>query len=201
MEYLKDRTFELFRYTLPGVFIIIVSLLFDKNVTFPTEIVDIYFSKISTGGTIGLLALGFVVGFVMDEISGKIIGLVVKNTKIEKDYTSNSNLTTPEKYVLIREVSPVNYKMVENLNVYRGMFKNLVLGLIVLGIVSIIKISYTNYKILWGVILLISIMSIYSLILKYKKFTGWVLQDVDSIIDLKDQIVRFRKQSDNIGNK
>jgi hypothetical protein len=187
MDYIKERTFEIFRYTLPGVFLISIILLLDNRISTPFDVYNLYFKEIPAVSAIGIIMFGFIIGFVIDYFTGISVNKLRKKTN-KSNFENSAILNHSQKYALIREICPANFHHIENWNVYKGMCNNLAFGFLVLFGISICKTFASDDKLIWIIIIFISIISIISLLLNASKFNRWALGDIDAVIDMIEEI-------------
>lgn len=106
MEKIFHSTFDFFSHALPGLFIIGAFFVLGEDVSTLRDVFN-QATQIPLEGGIMLLALGYVIGFLIypfGRIMYKKIGFRIWNKKIE----NNVELRISDKYVLIREHSPNN---------------------------------------------------------------------------------------------
>ncbi|MEL6672833.1 MAG: hypothetical protein AAFR61_11600 [Bacteroidota bacterium] len=185
MEYLKDRTYEVFRYTLPGIFFIGVLALTDSSIWGTDDI----FRKLPKEdwllSSLLIIFAGFVVGIVIDQLAGFATQRIWKN-RYQADYASESKLSESQKYALIREKSPANYRQIENSNAQKGMCENLAFGCTALFFVSLYKI-FVVQGMFWVFMVMFSVIATLTLIMKARKFKTWTAQDIDATVDMIQQ--------------
>ncbi|MEO1263861.1 MAG: hypothetical protein AAFZ15_33960 [Bacteroidota bacterium] len=182
MDYLKDRTFELFRYTIPGVFMILVCLMLDSRVNTPFDLYEIHLQGASTSSVLFAMFFGYIAGLIIDEMALYLIRKFFRK-KLKPVYASSTNLTLPQKYALLREKSVANYKNIENHIVISGMCRNLSLGFLFLSVVAAVKLFLFDDLNVWLSMLLVALLSMVCLYVKSRKFLQWWLQDMDAAVD------------------
>ena len=186
MDYLKDRTFELFRYTIPGVFMILVCLMMDHRIASPIDLYEVHLRGAATASILLALFFGYIAGLIVDEIA-LFLSRTLFSKKLKPVYTSDTKLSLPQKYALLREKSPPNYKNVENHIVISGMCRNLAVGFLLLTTIAIIKIIWQGHLEIWIPVFLIAVLSVICLYVKSRKFLQWWLQDIDAAVDLIEE--------------
>ena len=185
MEYLKERTFELFRYTLPGLFVILVFLNVDERVKTPLDILEYQLKDLSTEVIILTLVLSFVLGLIVDQLASRLSRMLYKK-RLKPEYSSGIKLTWTEKHALLRGLASANYKQIENWNAFKGMCRNLAFGFLLLFIISLIKLILTKAIFAWVVTMIISIIGALSLASQARVYSTWAIQDIDAAVDLFD---------------
>lgn len=185
MEYLKLRTFEIFRYIIPGAFMGYILILLDSScLRFLHPFLNTT-SKWTIGtGTVFVIA-SFIIGLTVDQLSQPIskIGRKFSWIKSESEFISKSNFSSPEKYTLVRQFSPENFNYVEMWNTLKGTHLNLSTDFLILFVVSLIKFYQTTYKLEWGGIGIVSILAYFLLLKKGVLYGIWAHQDLDSAVD------------------
>lgn len=182
MEYLKERTFEIFRYILPGLLAMTSILCLDPSIIHPYDLL----AKLKTfAGTDVLLAtvIAFVIGLVLDEGNLVLIN-ILKLNKFKVSYTPKNNLTTAEKYSLIRKYSIENFKYVEYWYIMKGMCQNIGLVFVSFLFLCILKLFQTTNTMPWLLCILCCIVSIIGLYKRGIDYARFARQELDSTIDI-----------------
>ena len=189
MEYLKERTFEIFRYLLPGIIFQIVIFSSFINIKNFIERIENYKDISFIFILIGLTA-SYTFGVILDEANYRFFKKV-NFKKDSRDYVSKSDLTTSEKYSLLREFSNKNYTYVEYWNALKGACHNLGLCFITLFFISAAKLIWLRIhgdsneeQNIWIFLLILSFIST---ILMYKRgflYDSFADSERDSTIDI-----------------
>jgi len=192
MEYLKERTFEVFRYILPGLLAMVGVLCLDSSINHPYDIV--YKLKPITGTEILFATIiGFVIGLVLDEANLVMIN-ILKINRFKSNYESKNTLTIPEKYSLIRKYSIENFKYVEYWYIMKGMCQNIGLIFVFYFCISIFK-TFQGLNILsWIICMIGSVVSIIGLYRRGVDYSRFARQELDSTIDILGLIEKSKKE-------
>ncbi len=141
MKELIQFAFDFFGYVIPGLFVIFsISILAVPLTTFQ-EAIDMTKSFDSGLATV-LVIVAYVIGFSIYPIGRflyKTIGFNLFGYRIDED-TNTNNLSVPEKYALLREHSPMNFKYVESWNIYCAMSHNLMVACLIFCTVAFIRL-------------------------------------------------------------
>jgi hypothetical protein len=182
MEYLKERTFEIFRYILPGLLAMASILCLDSNIIHPYDLL----TKLKAfAGADVLLAtvIAFVIGLVLDEANLVLIN-ILKINRFKVSYNPKNNLTTAEKYSLIRKYSLENFKYVEYWYIMKGMCQNIGLVFVSFLFISIFKLFQSANTIPWLLCIFCCIVSIIGLYKRGIDYARFARQELDSTIDI-----------------
>lgn len=183
MKELVQHAFDFFGYVIPGLFIIFsVSIL-----AVPINDIDTAISltkQFDIGlGTV-MVIVAYVIGFCIYPVGRflyKTIGFKLFGNHILEDSNQN-NLSVPNKYALLREHSPMNFKYVESWNIYCAMSHNLMVASLFFAAVSIIKIASGADTLLWTGALLAGIIIFFILTHRAVTYFHWAAYDINATI-------------------
>lgn len=191
MEILTQRTFDIFRFIFPGLFVIgTFATIFSTKIELPYDIITIFVDKVQLNQAIFLILFSYIVGIAHDQLCIIIIRfLKLKNSYIPEYKTKNS-LSSTEKYALVNHYSPNNLDGIDKWNMLKGMCINISGFLLYFSFCSIIKILNGKPIVAWLVAGIISLICCSLIFIRSKVYLTWATQDLDSTIDSLNLIER-----------
>ena len=192
-------TFDFFSHALPGFFMAFAFFILNEDVNTPKEFFELV-GSLNFESIIVLFALGFVLGFAFFPLGRflyKTLGLKIW----KKDIGKNVDLLISEKYVMIRELSPINFKYVEIWNMYCAMSHNLAFACILVSLFSLVKIIILSPPNLgfWIGVIVLNVVLFFLFLHRAVVYSNWAAVDLNATIDklnLQDQakeIVEIKK--------
>lgn len=185
MKEIINFAFDFFGHVIPGILVIGACSLFFYDIDSIGTIIS-FSQEISMGIILVLLFTSYIVGFSIDPIGKflyKKIGLKIFRMNIEKDI----DMFISDKYVLIREFSPANFKYVEKWNAYCTMSHNFSVACAFLSILSIFKIYQgQNSSFFWITALIISVLLFGVFLYRAVLFSIWAANDINATISMLD---------------
>jgi hypothetical protein len=139
MDKIFHSTFDFFAHAIPGSCLLAALFVLRTEVDTPAQLLDIA-DSIQLGSGIFLLVAGYIAGFAIYPLGRALyrsLGFKLWKKKMHHDIP----IFISEKYVLIREFSPANFKYVELWNMFCGMSHNLAIASLVLAICCFIKLG------------------------------------------------------------
>lgn len=202
MEKIINSAFDFFAYALPGAFLILSLLILDPgNDTFQDFIN--FAQKLQTGGSLMLLAVGFVLGFAVTPLGRKLyrgfhrtrlfqwLDAILEGNLKNKIYAFDQNnggapaVSVSERFVLVREFSPNNFRHIESWHVYSLMSHNMAIVNILMFIFSGVRLFFfeNRYPGWWwavmGSALLLTVLFLYNAV----KFNIWSANELNATVD------------------
>lgn len=201
MEKLINSAFDFFAYALPGAFIILSLLLLDER----NDTVQDYLSfaqNLKAGGAAVLLAAGYMLGFVITPLGRKLYrqfqrGKVFKKMNIwlegglekaiydfDDDNQPEKKISISEKFILVREFSPINFRHIESWHVYSLMAHNMALANIIVVLFTIGRLIIGWPDNLWPWILIIfgAVLFVFLFLYSAAKFNIWSMNEQNAAI-------------------
>lgn len=180
MDKIFHSTFDFFTHALPGFCISATFFILDPSLNTSQDFVA-KANQIQVGGGIFLLIIGYVIGFAIHPIGRflyKNLGFFIWKEKILNDI----NVFISDKYVMIREFSPNNFKYVETWNMFCAMSHNLAVASLVAFGVSIIKlfskqVSNTQF---WITFSILTFLFFFIFLNRAVRFSIWAAHDLNS---------------------
>jgi len=182
MDKFFHSTFDFFTHALPGLLIIAFLFLLDPALNTAHDLLGMA-GKITIASGILLTIMGYVLGFAIYPIGRylyKKVGFFLWKRKIQNDI----DLFISDKYVLIRQFSPSNFKYVETWNMYCAMAHNLAMASIVLLVVSGTKVIFQNptYLGVWIGLAGLSVLLFLIFLHRAVVFSIWAAHDLNASI-------------------
>ena len=167
MEKIINSAFDFFAYALPGAFLILSLLILDPGNDTSQDFIN-FAQKLQTGGSLMLLAVGYVLGFAITPLGRKLyrgfnrtrlfrwLDTVLEGNLKNKTYTFDQNngdaptVSVSERFVLVREFSPNNFRHIESWHVYSLMSHNMALVNILIFAFSGARLVFVDNLYLYG---------------------------------------------------
>lgn len=179
MDKIFHSTFDFFTHALPGMCVLTALVLLDKDINTFNQLLA-RAADIQFGSAVVLLLISYVVGFAVYPIGRflyKKVGFFFWKEEIER----NVVLPISDKYILIRELSPANFKYVELWNMFCAMAHNLAVASLVLGGCSLWKLTQTNENtVAWLLMIAGSIVVFFIMLHRAVNFSLWAADDINS---------------------
>jgi len=192
MDKLKFGLFDIFAYTIPGVFVVFIFYLLtvdlSNSVLNCIEINIKIVSGISFNVILLTIFISYILGFALHFLGYNYFNLVGKKIFRNKIKGKEQSLSTNEKkFVLVRHYSKENFVFVEQWYTFRGMSFNLSLVFLFIGIVLLIKmIIILQFRLDWILVtlgfLLLSLVTLRRAI----TFHRWSHETLDEAINSLD---------------
>ncbi|MEM1327661.1 MAG: hypothetical protein AAGI23_16990 [Bacteroidota bacterium] len=185
MDKIFHSTFDFFTHALPGMCVVTALVLLDGDIQTFNDLLE-RAAPTTLGSAAVILLVSYVTGFAVypfGRILYKKVGFKIWNRAIERDVP----LHISEKYTLLRELSPSNFKYVELWNMFCAMAHNLAIASLILGGCAIIKaIKSPADKLSWIIVLIVSIIAFFIMLYRAVKFSLWAADDINSSIRVLD---------------
>jgi hypothetical protein len=201
MDKIFHSTFDFFSHALPGFCMALACFILDGSLNAPQEYIAII-KSLKIESIIALLGFGYILGFGLFPLGRflyKQIGLKIWKMKIE----NNVDIFISDKYALIRELSPSNFKYVEIWNMYCAMAHNLAIASLLIFIFTIVKIIFlapSNLVFWWG--LAIGALIFFFLLLhRAVVFSIWAAHDLNASVKRLELEKRSKNLNQNTDNK
>ena len=202
MEKIINSAFDFFAYALPGAFLILSFLILDAQNDTCQDFLN-FAQKLQSGGSILLLALGYVLGFAVTPLGRKLYRAFSRSTffnRLDKilegdlkkktyafDETHNGapKMSVSERFILVREFSPNNFRHIESWHVYSLMSHNM--AFVNMLVVVFILFRFVFYKMespwFWGSSMagtaFLAIIFLYSAV----KFNIWSTNELNATVE------------------
>lgn len=215
MDRILNSAFDFFAYALPGFCILASLFLLDQSLEYGSDFL-VYAGRLHVGSGIVLLALSYIVGFAITPF-GRLIFKKIQNSgfirmldkffkgDLQKFEENEVYETAPDgkkqimfisnKFILVRELAPNNFRYIETWHVYSMMSQNMVVA-------GLVAIPLILYKIFWhcpsnpafwwttaGFVLLLTVLFMYNSV----KFSIWSTNDHNAAITRLHLVERARK--------
>ena len=189
MEKILNFTFDFFAYAIPGICIITPFFILDPTLTTARDFLALA-GQLQVGSSLMLLIIGYGVGFAITPLGRflyKSIGVNIKNLfyKNLDFFDSEINLNISEKFVIVRELTPSNFKYIETFNMLSIMSHNFVVSTIVIFVLSLIKffrIYHTQEANFWIGLAIFTLILTILFLLNAVKFHTWAINDLNAAI-------------------
>ncbi len=193
MDKFFHSTFDFFLYFFPGACIVSAFLLLDRNFDTLRGFLNITEGDKLVSAII-LLLLGYIIGFAIYPIGRKIYkswGFKLWPKKIHNDV----DLSISDKYILIRELSPNNFKYVETWNIFCSMAHNLAVACMVVFVIVIIKVIfiYPGNLLFWIFFCAGMILLFFLFLHRAVVFSIWAADDLNAAIRKLNLLERAEK--------
>lgn len=182
MEKLIEFTFDFFGHVIPGLIILIALslLLFDIGSLegLFNQAKSIETSKIPT-----ILLPAYIFGFAANPI-GKFLYQKVGKKIWKPKIDDHKEMCPSDKFIMIREESPINFKYIEKWNTYCAMAHNLAVGFLLLFFVVLTKLDFKDSSHIkpWIIIALSSLVLFFVFIQRATLFSTWAINDLNATV-------------------
>lgn len=215
MDRILNSAFDFFAYALPGFCILASFFLLDKSLEYGADFL-VYAGRLHVGSGVVLLAVSYIIGFAitplgrlfykktqkswiirfLDRIFMGNLSVHLENEIYETDRDGKSKeMFISNKFVLVRELAPNNFRYIESWHVYSMMSQNMVIaGFVALPLIfhKIICHDPSNpgfWKITAGVVIILIILSMYNAV----KFSTWSINDHNAALTKLHLVERAQK--------
>ncbi len=182
MEKVFHSAFDFFSYAIPGCCIIFAFFILDARYCSAEDYLTMV-GKLQTGAGILLLVIGYIVGFAVNPV-GRYLYKSLGFKLFKHDFDDLEGLSISDKYVLVRDLSPTNFKYIESWNMWCAMSHNLAIAAALIAAFSILKIAFADtYNTGFWLGLSVSFVVLFFLFLERAvKFSVWAASDINSSI-------------------
>lgn len=175
--------FDFFTHAIPGFCIIVSLFILDKNLNTSQEFIA-RANQFHIGGAVLLLVVGYIIGFGVHPIGRyfyKKIGFKIWNEKILNDVP----LFISDKYILIREFSPQNFKYIETWNMFCAMAHNLAVACLLTLIFILIKIVFIGVPNIsfWLIFGAVSLVFLFLFLHRSVRFSIWAAHEINATVN------------------
>jgi len=188
MDKLIEFTFDFFGHVIPGLIIFIALSLLFMDVD-SLEGIVVQAKSIETNKIPIILLPAYVFGFAANPI-GKFLYIKIGKKIWKQNIVNHIDMFISDKYVMVRESSPINFKYIEKWNIYCAMAHNLAVGFLILFFVVLTKLDFQNIQYLssWIIIGIGSLLLFFVLIERAVIFSTWATHDLNAAVKkIKEQ--------------
>jgi hypothetical protein len=182
MDKFFHSTFDFFSHALPGLFLLVSLVLFDPEIVQPYDIIQ-KTSMFKINDLILVTFLGYVVGFAIHPV-GQLLYKKVGSHIWHEPIVNHIDMFISDKYVLIRQFSPVNFKYVETWNMFCSMSHNLAVSCLISATASTYKIFFHHpaNRMFWIMYAFVSIIMFLIFLKRAVRFSTWATHDLNAAI-------------------
>ena len=202
MEKLINSAFDFFAYALPGAFIILSLLILDKQNDTVQDYLN-FAQNLKAGGAAVLLAAGYLTSFAITPLGRKLYKTYQNGRffrgmngwmegKLVKDYYDFDDEKKPErkmpiskKFILVRELSPFNFRYIESWHVYSLMSHNMAVAniLVILFAGFRIAVYCPDNRLPWVAIIAGAVIFLFLFLYSAVKFSVWSMNEQNAAIE------------------
>ncbi len=189
MKELVQYAFDFFAHILPGIIILFSVTLLASPLEVTTfsklfESIVSHADQLNAGSATALVITAYIIGFAINPF-GRFLyrKLGPKLWKIEGLQDRNKTISISDKFVLVREYSPNNFKYIETWNIYCAMAHNLAFACLVLLLIGIFKALATGVYFVWGPIVLLAIALFFIFLYRAYVFSIWARNDIYATVE------------------
>lgn len=184
MNKFLSSSFDFFTYALPGSFIVVAFFILDPRLVSMGDYLAVA-AGFKISAAVLIVVIGYSVGFAITPLGRELYRRVGFRMFGRKLPTTNG-LNISEKYVLIREYTPNNFRYVETWNFMCGMAHNFCIAAIIVALFSAFKCLFlqpaeSNF---WWLICILSVMLTPLFLFQSVKFALWAADDINASIEL-----------------
>jgi len=191
MDKFFNSTFDALTNVIPGAFIFCVLLFSNAKNIDDIALLTQEFSLIAGG--IGLL-ISYVAGFIITPV-GKYIFLKIGLKIFPVHYAdlSTEDLAISEKFALVREYSPSNFRYIETWNMFSTLSYSLSVGFALLAVIAIYRAFFLEADAIQMAITVVISLSFFLVLLKRASvFKKWAADDMNACIKILNLVARSR---------
>ncbi|RME98839.1 MAG: hypothetical protein D6772_08500 [Bacteroidetes bacterium] len=179
MDKIFHSTFDFFTHALPGFCLVASLFILHAEVTSPSQLLELA-NDFEIGSGIFLLIIAYIVGFAIYPL-GRALYRSLGFRLWERKIHHHIPLFISEKYVLLREYSPANFKYVELWNMFCAMAHNLAVASLVLVVGCAVK-CVISWSYEWLFIALVAFALTFVFLHRAVVFAVWAADDINSTI-------------------
>lgn len=193
MDKVFHSTFDFFSYAIPGCCMIFAFFILDYRYVSAEDYFNMI-GKFQVGSGVFILVLGYIVGFAVTPI-GRFLYKRLGFKIFREKFKDVEGLSVSDKYVLVRELSPNNFKYIESWNMWCTMSHNLAVAAVLVFINSTIKLLFykTENNVFWLLLTISFIILFFLFLYRAVKFSVWAASDINSAITILKLEVRGNK--------
>ena len=183
MDKIKFGLFDLFRYTIPGLFILFsLTLLASEQIIDLSTLFAAIKQNVNLAIGLGLGIGGYIIGLANDFVGNYINKKIGR--KLWKLEQRKNKMPEDEKHSLVRHHSPENFKYVEVWNVMKGTSANLASATLLFLLVCILKLvaNLPNFG-TWLVLTVASLFVFMIFLKKANEFDQWSRNEIDNTVN------------------
>ena len=182
MDKFFNSTFDALTNVLPGAFVLFVIAF---ATTQDLQELIVFSKELSLGLGAVLVFVAYLIGFTITPIGRYVFTkLGLKLFPVVYLDTTKTDLTISEKFSLVREHSPSNFRYIETWNMFSTLSYTLSIGFISLAFAAIYKMTLSNADIT-SLTLILTVSLIFSLLLlkRASVFKKWAADDMNGCIN------------------
>jgi len=182
MNKIVYSTFDFFSYAIPGCCILFAFFVLDSRYNTAADFLDLG-NSFTLGGFILILVIGYTLGFAINPI-GRWLYKTLGFRLFKMSFRDVKGLSISDKYVLVRELTPANFKYIETWNVFCAMAHNLAIAALVVLINALIRVLVFTPQNLnfWIGIAAASLLLFFLFLQRAVVFSIWAASDINSSI-------------------
>ncbi len=193
MDKLFNSTFDFLSYALPGSLLLSSALVLNPQISDLSELIE-FAAQIPLHGMIIILIFSYTLGFALYPIGRGLyrsLGFRLWKQKIPNDVP----LFIADKYALLRELAPANFKYVENWNIYCAMGHNLALAAAGFALFSLIKVLWQQPENIgyWLLLASLSLFLFFCFLNRAVVFSNWAAIDINAAITRLNLLEKAQK--------
>lgn len=154
MEKILNSAFDFFAYALPGFCILASFFILDETLNTARDFLELA-GKLQVGSGVALLGMGYAVGFAITPLGRKLYKTVERTRLLkwlarllEGNFTVNqeneTGLFISNKFVLVRELAPNNFRLIESWHVYSVMSHNMAVAGLLAFFLILLKLFFQH---------------------------------------------------------
>lgn len=209
MEKIINSAFDFFAYALPGFCILASFFILDKTLNTSRDFLELA-GKLQVGSGIALLGMGYAVGFAITPLGRKLYKKIEKtvffkwldrwlegNLSVYKE--NETGLYISNKFVLVRELAPNNFKLIESWHVYSVMSHNMAVAGLLAFILMLLKLAFQRPENagFWQAAAVVTFILIILFIFNAIKFNIWSANDHNAAI----KVLRLPERAQQLAEK
>ena len=183
MDKFFNSTFDALTNVVPGSCIIAILFIFDPGIESWGDLVE-KLNKIELGSAAFLVFLSYVFGFAITPMGKFLYTKVGFRLWPLKPSPGQSGLPVSDKFVLVRQYSPDNFKYIESWNMFCNLAHNLAFSSLVLLLACLYRIVAMGAdSAVFSIIAALSVILFLLFLHRAVVFRIWALNDLNATVD------------------
>jgi hypothetical protein len=179
MEKLFNSTFDFFSYAIPGCLMLFAVMLLDTAQNSLPDYLT-FIGTVNIAGGVVIVLLGYIVGFALNPL-GRHLYRTIGFRLFPPSFDDFKGLSVSDKYALLRDMSPANFKYVETWNMHCTSAHNAALAMLMMVVFGTARMLFSFewfflYLVISGAVLF------FFLLHRAVTFYIWAASDINAAI-------------------
>lgn len=184
MDKIFHSTFDFFTHALPGFCALSAFFILDTNLNYAEDFL-VYAGRMNIGSGVFMLIASYITGFAVNPLGRALYrSLGFRLFKSLPHAANDTGLFISNKFILIREFSPNNFRYVETWHMFCAMSHNLAVASLLMVCFSLAKIAFCDppNALFWWAAVLVTGGFFFIFLHRAVKFNLWAADDLNAAI-------------------